>query len=264
MKGNMTNEPTDNDCSNLDSVAQGLLDGLPAAPKINLAEVNLMNLIREENVFFYPACHFDWLPMLQYTHCCKLFIYCDWWVNHPSFDNVVRHGKIDIGPHQGEHTLRVFDIRNINGADMFDVNAANPFRHVPAEVEQRLRGGFDAHENMARQQVPVRWGRLMSARHSYNGAHHHIIIAYLSLEGVAAYQGFFANQRRSPKVLCINNCGDGFGGNYTAFHRRNEPLECEVRHAVENGVLAPETVLCDRDFDWPGYGPDGAGHYRHE
>lgn len=248
----MANEQTDENGSDLN---------LTPVPDFDLAGVSLMKRIRESDVFFYPACEFDWSPMLEYTHRCNLFIYCDWGVNRNRFDGVVKHVPIHIDGQQGQHTLWFFGNREINDADMFDMNTANAFRHVPADVEHEFHDVFAGRENEARQKAPVRWGRIFEASHSFNGTQQHFLFAYLSIEGVTAYQGFFTDQRRAPKVLCINNCGDGFGGNYTAFHHRNKPLEYEVRHAIENKGAAPEIVLCDRDFNWPDYVPDGPGRY---
>ena len=67
----MANEQTDENGSDLN---------LTPVPDFDLAGVSLMKRIRESDVFFYPACEFDWSPMLEYTHRCNLFIYCDWGV----------------------------------------------------------------------------------------------------------------------------------------------------------------------------------------
>src|ERR1051326_3091972 len=49
------------------------------AEKINKA-------LSKPNVFFYPACGFDWEPIKQFSDRCSTFIYCDWHFSFEQFD----------------------------------------------------------------------------------------------------------------------------------------------------------------------------------
>ncbi len=220
-------------------------------------ESHIRGRLAKGDVMFYPASAFDWGPIRDFAGDCSTFIYCDWKQTPNDFD----HAMLQV-PQQNPalNCLRCnyAEARPFNPYALFAGDPVDPLRFATQEDFERLRGRYEAEQDGAREA----WGRWIPALSVVDGMARPIEIVYLCAEGVSAYIGLFRAQKRTPRVLCIKNCGDGFGGNWTAFYRWNEPLGRVVEVSLREDGLAPEYVVTEReDFDWPWH-PEGRQRYR--
>lgn len=44
-----------------------------------------MKRLSQSRVFYYPACGFEWSPILNYRRRCGVFVYCDWTIKKKAF-----------------------------------------------------------------------------------------------------------------------------------------------------------------------------------
>jgi hypothetical protein len=218
----------------------------------------LWERLAKDTVLFYPASGFDWEPISQFADQCRMFVYCDWKMTLPDLEQAM----LQL-PHQNPalNCLRCdyAESRPINPYDLFAGDPIDPLRFAAREDFERLRERYDYERNSSCQPW---WGRWVPATSVLEGVQRHIEIVFLGAEGVSAYSGLFNAQKQAPQVLCITNCGDGCGGNWTAFYRWNEPLGRVVDFGLRENGIAPEIVVTERDdFDWP-WNPEGRGRNR--
>jgi hypothetical protein len=218
---------------------------LRRAQRESTSVAGLRRTIRNGTVLFYPACFVDWDILKDFSGPCRTFIYSDW---HSTVEQVGQAMPQRLIENPALNALR------------FDWNGAveiPPRRLVPGPLLVRpsfLRPdeceGYTINVQRFANKQP--WCRHVPGTHTVGGQDRKLDLVYLSVEGVNAYRKLFNRQRTAPKYLCIKQCGDGFGFNYTAFYRWDQPLGRAVLAGWREHGHAPEFLIADReDHDWP-------------
>lgn len=207
----------------------------------------LRQRLTKERVLYYPASGFDWSPISRFADQCSVFIYCDWKTKLTDFE----HAMLQVP--QNNPALNCLKCNHdnsspVNPYDLFAGRAVDPLGYATHEDYEQLKLRYENERQTACQP----WGRMVSAMSVIDGVERPIEIVFLCVEGVSAYAGLFKAQKRAPHVLCIKECGDGFGGNWTAFYHWDEPLGRAVESGSRENGVAPAFVVTEReDFDWP-------------
>jgi hypothetical protein len=217
-----------------------------AKPQKSDAEpADLLSLLKNTRVFFYPACLHDWRPLFRFSLAdrfdCRTFVYCDWLHDlDGSFDREI--SRIGRNPPPG-HELHRESVREIQPHELTGAGVAAPisFLHLDEATDYRER-----FEQFA---TPVGWGRLVKLRHVLHGRQRELNLVYLGAEGVATYLQVFRAQQIAPLILCTVNCGVGFGCGWTDFRIYDGPLG----RAVGSIPAKPEFVVNEghAPYDWP-------------
>ena len=193
-------------------------------------------------VLFYPACGFDWGAIRSLSDRCNLFLYCDW---HMTLGDM-KHEMSQVSMGNPALNSLQCDWENRVALEACDLTMA-PVSASPSILRPGEYGQYrDCHENFANK---TPWCRLVPAIHTVNGQQRMLDLIFLCAEGVAAYLQVFNAQRIAPRYLCINNCGAGFGFNWTDFRFYDMPLG----RAVRDNPSTPEFLIHGdgATVDWP-------------
>jgi len=208
----------------------------------------LRNSIRSGEVFFYPSYGIvDWdvIKEVSIKYRCKTFICGNWNSTIERVGQAMLHVPME---NRALNSLRC-DWKPAKDLPLHRL-VPRPLLRNPRFLRPEEREPYKiSFENDANRQP---WCRVVPTIHMVEGQDRALNLIYLSVEGVNAYWKLFNRQRTAPKYLCIKNCGDGFGGNYTAYYRWREALGRAVLAGWDKHGHAPEFLITDReDHDWP-------------
>jgi hypothetical protein len=185
----------------------------------------LLESLSGRRIFFYPACGFDWNPLHRFTHFCDASVYCDYRMTVDDFNNWKESILKGVVPGIG---LEVGAISNLDTQTVMDL--ATP------DAEQ-------AHDFP---NVGGAWGKVIDLTRHIGNLKRKIRLLYFRAEGVTLYRNLFNKQSIAPRMVCLKQCQDGFGGqNWTTFLRWDGPLG----RAVWENRGRPEFVVSAYDYD---------------
>lgn len=183
----------------------------------------------KNRVFFYPACGFDWEPLLRFSGTCDTFIYCDYGF---TLEQVV-DGLKNSPPY-----LRV-EHSEVIPHDF--VQAMTDDCQMPDEL-RRIRSVVDP------------WGCHCTLTSPLVEPAKRLHLLYFGVEGTTLYKNLFCSrtwpkQKRAwaPEYLCIKRDGFGFGNGWTDSREWQGPLGSLVSQNRE----FPKYLVTDQDHNWP-------------
>jgi hypothetical protein len=192
-------------------------------------------------VFFYPACRFDWNPLVLFSSLCDTFIYCDLSPRPEDFEEEIRSVC-----HLNGLALGV--VKPINLSDLqWDQGAAKARSLLSSSQQAQYDQALQAW--MARQG----WARCVQLNLIHGAGARRVCLYYLCAEGYSAYVNLFADQGAAPKVICLkgaHNCDK----NWTSFLRWEGPLGRAVVASGKPEILVVHhspTPPTRRSDDWP-------------
>jgi len=210
----------------LDHLGAGIVE---EQKRLQPETAKLLNSLRDGRIFFYPACDKDWNPLHRFTHLCDTFVYCDYNAQDAEFGDCHRlmYDRIPQGV-----GLEVRRISNLHAHTVTELAAPD--------------GQPDDFPN-----VVGAWGKAIELIRHIGDQQRNILLLYFRAEGVTLYRNLFNKRSIAPRVICLKQCGDGFGGqNWTTFTRWNGPLG----RAVWENRDRPEFIVSayyPPDYDWP-------------
>ena len=180
-----------------------------------------------ENSAYYPACRYDGDLIRLFNKILRdkgirSFIYCDYGANE---DLVEREAKQNM---RGYHVLahRSVDISELTGHGM------NPRCFLPVRRCGKVKSGgtFFCH-----------WF-IFARDDSFTDTHgpERFSLMYICAEGVTAYELFYNSREIMPKCVAIIQPGEGFGVNWTDFHKVGAPLYQALK---SNPAGLPEMIV---------------------
>ena len=145
------------------------------------AQFVLENL-RKHRVFYYPGAWIDWEPLLDLTHLCDTFIFCDWNVTEESVTG-------DFGL-AGVTTDFIIPLRKEDVAYLADLGT------LPRSVRQGVQA-------LVGEPVDEPWGKYAQLTRTVGNEIRKLHFFYLGMEGITAYFNLFAPHKMAPRVLCM-------------------------------------------------------------
>jgi hypothetical protein len=197
----------------------------------------LLGSLRGSRILFYPACYKDWNPLHRFTHLCDTFVYCDY--------NAVRDEFRDWeGMIRAEFGLEFTNVHDLDTQAVMDL----------ATPDEQQADDFPI--------VGGAWGKVVNLTRHIGSVQRKIRLLYFRAEGATLYRNLFNKRFIAPRMVCLKQCQDGFGGqNWTTFLRWDGPLgravwENRGRPEFIVSAYAPNT---DRPlqnpqghcYDWP-------------
>jgi len=178
---------------------------------------SLIENLRGSRIFFYPACGHDWNPLHHFTHLCDTFVYCDYNADRDEMIGFEREleegGYLEIA---AEMPMTLYG-DNVNPLATPNPEQADDFPHVEKA-----------------------FGKFVRLTRKIGSLRREIRLFYFRAEGATLYRNLFTERSIAPRIICLKQCQDGFGGqNWTNFLNWDGPL---ARQVWENRVR-PELIV---------------------
>ncbi len=204
----------------------------------DVATLNVSTLLKTTRVLFYPACAFDWRPLVKFTspgkYNCQTILYCDWYRDH--------EGALATQLKNIPVALECESESVITPEELTAASTVAPPDFLNEDELARYRHTYRMCS------VKTGWGRRVVLRGELgNGQVRKLNLIYLGAEGVATYLQVFTQQKIAPYMLCTLNCGIGFGCGWDDFRVYGGALG----RAVDLNPSKPEYVVNEGGHDWP-------------
>jgi len=216
---------------------------------------------------YYPACGFDFSPLLAFSHISQLFIYADWGVRleevarkveqyceqvsnrlAPDGLKLVETGlRVDVGLNRGLRQPRPESLEDLPSV----VNGLLSTNELVAPRETTLPGNFALNldeQNAFIQKAPCFMPRVreFTLEKTIGNSKRNIKLLYVVAEGLATYCACYQSGKIAPKILVTVQSGGGLGGGYVTLEDPRGIMarflcECERKPLlwVRGGLLGP-------------------------
>ena len=204
---------------------------LKAQELLEMKTKELLNDLKNRRIFFYPACGKDWNPLHRFTHLCDTFVFCDYGADEAAFSDIDRIDNLICDSPAREQGLQVIEVSSLH---LNTVNELGTPDAQPADYPN----------------IIGKWGKVINLVRHIGGHQREIRLFYFRTEGVTLYRNLFNKNSIAPKIICLKQCEEGFGGqNWTTFTRWNGPLG----RAVWENPCRPDFIVCynQHDYNWP-------------
>ena len=175
---------------------------------------------------YYPSSGFDRTPVGRLAGNIYSFIYVDYGHTKSELDDSLENPGF-----RGYHII---------GRRPVSEHELNPKGAKLSGIDSRLDGRPERRKNVIKPPFCewIIWEKNGNAI-QFHGPERFSLL-YLCADGAAAYQILFTPNRIRPKVICIIQPGEGFGGNWTHFKDPNQIL---ARSVWENPAGMPPLLL---------------------
>ena len=213
----------------------------PQAKIRDVATLDIPTLLKTTRVLFYPACEFDWRPLIKFTtpekFNCQTILYCDWHRDREvEFLAEIRNLPVEL---ECEPT-----ISKVEPGELTSASTVAPRDFLTNDEITSYQARYDMCS------ANKGWGRrVVLACKLGDGRVRKLNLIYLGAEGVATYLQVFTQQKIAPYMLCTLNCGVGFGCGWDDFRLYKGALG----RAVKANPRKPTYIINEggQPYNWP-------------
>lgn len=193
---------------------------------------------------YYPACYFDGGAVKISSKEIQSYVYCDYSISEEKLLE-------QINTFYGYHVIAHRPVR------LEELVPNGCVEKLPQRLTMNRRTKEDIRKLVGIQKMFAHWA-VYERDENFDDTHGapRFSLLHICGEGVATYHSLYWSNRQSAKSLAIIQPGNGFGGNWTDFRRKDQPLAWVV---LNNPYGTPDTILYGgigpgyTDFAWDDY-----------